>query len=910
MSAQNNFSRRVFIGGFAAAAASVPVVTSAARSVAAEVTSDVTADSGPDGANLLWLDGAPTTTTGTAFGVPWAKGAMARDTSLALRTGSGRPVAVQSWPLAFWPDGSVKWTGHAIAAGEGLEKTLQLSPGAPAAPSSAVSVSRSGSDAVVNTGVATITVGGSGSVLLKSVVRGNRRTASNGRLVLQLQDQPADSDADARTSRWTGSISNLEVEQDGPVRAVVKVSGNYALDQGPNQGNGTRRLLPWTVRLYFTAGSEAVRLVHHFVWDGDGSKDFVRGIGLRVDVPMSDEAHNRHVRFAGPERGVWGEPVRVLTGLRRDPGAAVNTAQFEGTATPPVSAWAAQVRDGYQELPLWGDFSLVQNDATSFAVWKRTSSTHTWLTDAGFGTRAPGLGYVGGVSGGLAFGIRSFWEQYPRALDIRGAAGDTATVTLWSWSPHGPAMDMRPYDDHGHGLDLAYEDNRDGFGDPGGISRSTEFELWALSSTPSRSHFADLAEVLASPPQVVTTPSTYHRAGVFGAWGLPDRSTSARAALEDSIDAGIAFYQGQIAQRQWYGFWNFGDVMHTYDADRHTWRYDVGGYAWDNAELGTDASLWYAFLRTGDPKTFRMAQAMTRHVSESDSYFAGRFAGLGSRHNVLHWGCGAKEGRVNEAYNKRFLYYVTADELIGDYLTATLQADQTLLKYEPLRDILPPTDKAPSRLRIGPDWYALVSSWLAAWERTGDTKWRDRIVTGMRDIAKFPAGLFTGEGGGAVGYDPATAHLVNLDKGDYKGGYNLAMAFCGDQIMFEAVDLVDVPEFRATLLDFARYVQAPSAEKIAHYGFDFNPQVFKTIYSRVTAWAGVQLDDASIRRRGWDQLLSDPAGKPWPAPVTAKGTDVLTPVSEIPAGDFATNDFSQRNLAIIELLALAPQEAP
>ena len=48
-------------------------------------------------------------------------------------------------------------------------------------------------------------------------------------------------------------------------------------------------------------------------------------------------------------------------------------------------------------------------------------------------------------------------------------------------------------------------------------------------------------------------------------------------------------------------------------------------------------------------------------------------------------------------------------------------------------------------MRIGPDWYALVSNWMTEWERTGDTRWRDRIVTGMQDIATFPAGLFTGE---------------------------------------------------------------------------------------------------------------------------------------------------------------------
>jgi hypothetical protein len=136
------------------------------------------------------------------------------------------------------------------------------------------------------------------------------------------------------------------------------------------------------------------------------------------------------------------------------------------------------------------------------------------------------------------------------------------------------------------------------------------------------------------------------------------------------------------------------------------------------------------------------------------------------------------------------------------------------------------------------------------------------------------------------------------------------MAFCGEQILWEVLDLVDVPAFRAVFLDFARYVQAPSAEKIARYGFDFNPGAFPTIYSRVTAWAGEQLGDATLRKRGWDQFTDDPSGRPWPAPVTVSGSAVPAPVQEIPTGDFSTNDAAQRGLAIISLLALAPGEAP
>ncbi len=884
MSPQFPLTRRVFLGGVSALAATAVARPAAARATDPEV-------------RLHWLDGRPAAAADCTFGVPWPRGTLSRNVPLALHTADGVPVPLQSWPLAHWPDGSVKWTGHAAASDA---EAFRLAPGTPAPPPKPVAVRRSPREVVLTDGTVEVRIATAGPVALPSISRAGRIVAKDGELVLRVQDRPDDETREPRREDGTGIVERAEVEQAGPVRAVVKLSGRYRL--------GARAILPWTLRISLgTRGS--VRVVHSFRWDADENRIFVRGLGLRFAVPLTGEAHDRHVRFGTAAGGVWGEPVRVLTGLRRDPGAAVRAAQIAGTATPPVAEWGQQVRDGYRNLALWNDFTLFQESARHFAVWKRTGAEGSWLRHAGRGDRASGFGYVGGTGGGLGFGLHDFWQRAPRSLDIRGAATDTASVTLWSYSPLGPAMDLRTYDTVAHGLDLSYEDVQAGFATPQGVVRSTELRLWAFDATPARNAIPALSTTLTAPPQLVARPETYHAAGVFGRWSLPDRGTPARAALEDGITREIAFYADQAEEREWAGFWHHGDVMHTYDADRHEWRYDVGGYAWDNAELGTDALLWYAFLRSGDPRTFRLARAMTRHVSEVDTHHSGRFAGLGSRHAVVHWGDGAKEARVGESFTKRFAYYLTADELLGELIRSSLQADETLRTVDPLREVLPPQTIAPARLRLGPDWYALVSNWLAEWERTGDVRWRDRIVTGMRDIAAFPAGLFTGEAGGAVGFDPATGHLVNLGKGDFDGGYNLAMAFLGEQILWEALDLVDVPEFRRTYLDFARYAQAPSAEKIARYGRDFNPGLFKTIYSRVTAWAGEQLGDASLRRRGWEQFTSDPAGKPWPPAHRVEGTAVASPVTELPGG-FATNDFAQRNLAIIALLAIAPEEAP
>ena len=71
----------------------------------------------------------------------------------------------------------------------------------------------------------------------------------------------------------------------------------------------------------------------------------------------------------------------------------------------------------------------------------------------------------------------------------------------------------------------------------------------------------------------------------------------------------------------------------------------------------------------------------------------------------------------------------------------------------------------------------------------------------------------------------------------------------------------------------------------------------------------------AVRQRGWQGLLTDPAGQPRPDAVTVGSDAVAEPVAEIPVaspadGTVATDDAAQRNLAFIARLDVAPQEAP
>src|SRR3974377_1792174 len=72
----------------------------------------------PQSVPIHWLDGAaPIRETGVSWGVRWPRGALRKDQSFVFTTADGKALPLQTWPLAHWPDGSLKWSGCATVAG-------------------------------------------------------------------------------------------------------------------------------------------------------------------------------------------------------------------------------------------------------------------------------------------------------------------------------------------------------------------------------------------------------------------------------------------------------------------------------------------------------------------------------------------------------------------------------------------------------------------------------------------------------------------------------------------------------------------------------------------------------------------------------------------------------------------------
>lgn len=848
----------------------------------------------------VWLDkDAPAELSGATFGVPWPKGALKANSSFALGD-----APIQSWPIAYWPDGSLKWSAHAVGAVARPANGYALTVGKPAAPVAPLTVQDTSAAFIIASGDIVWTVPKSGKALLTSATRAGKTVMGAVKLCALAQDGASLDDKPTLTqTAYDGVVDTAVLEQKGPVRTVVKLDGKHS-------ANG-REWLPFSIRLYFYAGADSVRIVHSFIFDGDPQKDFIRGLSVTAAVPMRDAQHNRHVRFSGQDDGVWGEAVRSLTGLRRDAGKAAREAQIAGRAVADSDISAA-VTKGLEWIPAWSDFTLSQPNADGYNIAKRTLRGHAWVPAAG-DKRATGLVYAGGAGGGVALGMKDFWQRCPARLDVRDAASDEAIVTAWMWSPDAPAMDLRPfrpvwgmdtYAEQNAGLDITYEDYEPGWDQAYGIARTTEFTLWALDATPARVRFATMARHVATPAVMTVSPERLHLAGVFGEWSLPDTSTPVKAAIEARLNHNLDYYLKQTELHRWYGFWDYGDVMHTYDADRHVWRYDIGGFAWDNSELSTDMMFWMAYLRSGRADLFRFAEAMTRHTGEVDVYHIGPYRGYGTRHGVQHFSDSSKQARVSQAAFRRYYYYLTADERCGDLMRTLAYSDDALTRVDVARKTGRVAPQDPEKMKtqpqcsFGTDWGSFTAAWLTEWERTGDTKWRDRIANGMKSIATFKNGWFTG----GAPFDVKTGTFI--DPGDRISLSHLNGVFGVFEIHMEILKLIDVPAYKAVWVEYCKYYNAPAEELRARLG-QLPARNLRDAHSRFTAYAARELKDAKLAERAWDELLEGFGRRRSSLTIetqTVKGPDVLHETVEDLS--ISTNGVAQWGLAAIQDLAI------
>ena len=789
----------------------------------------------------------------TTFGVPFDKGEVMPDQSFMLCDASGGQLDHDAWNLAYWQDGSVKWKAFAVVAPpRGLSlrqadaiETQSASPSTTTKKNTTPAIKHSDTvtswvtqtptQVVVDAGYARFYVPKQGTAFLDSILILGRRVGGAARL--RCSYDLSESQGDVLTTRRVmgeSHIDSVRVERAGKVSCVLKVMGHHLTAGEP--------VLPFVIRLYAYRGSDDIKLVHTVVIDSLSAERKISSLGIAFDVPMRERAYNRHIWL---DR--WTEPVQPLASRRmvrqgRTDAEALQVRQQRVTEPEQMDSQSRQLTD---QLAQWDRFRLSQLSPKAFSIRKAATDRSPWIGTVE-GTRADGSMFVGDVSGGLALSLRDFWQAFPSSLEVRNARSDNAEAILWLWSPEAEPMNIEHYDTIAHGLDASYEDVQPGMSTARGVARTSVAYIRPLAAAPDSAAFASISASFADFRQLACTPEYLHRKRAFGIWSLPHTDSERGRLVEQRLSFLMDFYKQAIERHGWYGFWNYGDVMHRFDPHRREWMYDVGGFAWDNTELASNMMLWYNFLRTADPAVWRMAEAMTRHTAEVDAYHDGPFRMLGSRHNVSHWGCGAKEARISQAAWNRFYYYLTADERTGDLMTEVRDADSTLYHLDPMRlaqprSLYPCT--APARLRIGPDWLAYAANWMTEWERTQNTTYHDKILTGMNCIAAFRHGIFSGPK--ALGFYPDSGAITNECDTALQNTNHLLPIMGGFEVMNEMIPMMDCEPWNQTWLNFCRDYKE-KARTISNNRF---------LIPRLHAYAGWLLGDKSLTDDAWNDLL-------------------------------------------------------
>lgn len=787
------------------------------------------------------------------FGVPWGKGEKREDTEYILYGDNGENIVYEEKPIAYYPDGSTKWSSYTAKVDS---DTVELRNDGVYSIQGGNKVTETESEFAVNNGAFTAVFPKSGRTLMKTLY-----ADASLKVIKELRSTEAEIEI-TKSVPYYGEIGEVGIEENGSLKTTIKITGTHKSAAGDT-------FLRYIIRFTIYHGEKSVKITHTFLYDGDESVDFIKGVGLELTRRMEGELYNRRVKITG-DYGVMHEAMQILNLWRPRLGQSIGIQPVHSRQLAGEKINLAELvdlrngnpvtREEIDNVTKWDSYRLQQLSPDSFEVKKRTGHEECTFIKANWGKRSRGLMYIADENSGVAVCIRDFWQKYPTSIYADGLCSDSARLTAWIVPPDAPAQDMRHYDTVAH--DQTYYE---GFPEIGacayGIANTNEMTVYMYDSVPSDDTIMAQSERVQRPPVLLADPEYYHEVKAMGEWSLPKRDTPLKRWLEDELDKAFAFYNKEIEQRHWYGLWDYGDIMHTYDAQRHCWKYDLGGYAWQNTELVPTLWLWFAFLRSGREDIFTMAEAMSRHSADVDIYHFGDLKGLGSRHNVVHWGDSCKEPRVAMAGHHRALYYLLGGDLrIGDAMDDVKDGDFSTLNMDPLRYFYKKEEmKLPTHARSGPDWSTYCSNWYTAWERTGDTHYRDKIMTGINDLKKAPMRMISGSN---FEYDPETGHLGYIGE-SAAGGSHLAVCMGGPQTWMELADLLDDEEFKDMLVQYGQFYFLPVEEKrrISNGLINGNGFVYPYMASAICSYAAKQTGDAGLAYQVWQVLVHSLAGK-------------------------------------------------
>ena len=595
-------------------------------------------------------------------GVPFARGKLEPDAPIRLFDAGDEPIPVQQRVTATWDKtgASTRWLLlDFVTALESRDATLTLRTETP--PPIAVAsrnLAHETADAIVlDTGRVRLSISKRRFNLFEQawadLNHNGQYDSSEGLLAAKDLAGPYVRDGVGKEF-WAVHDPNVEVEleENGPIKAVVKAKGFFTSTNG-------KPYCQFIVRVTAHRGMTWVRTDQTFVYTEDSDKDHVlTDIGCRVPLR---------------------EPVREYQF-----GVVGNAALKGSCGTETVSL--------YQRDPEW--FELVH-----YAGGKKLGVRDT-------GKRSTGRVSVSTNNARIAAGVEDFWQQFPKELSV-----DLRGLTVHFWPAHGEQhprwklpeqafeklgeaeLTKLLYPLHwvheGAALSFQMPANIARFGDrASGSFRNVKRGKPANGMGVGKTHrvYFDFGPKNTTPPvcplDVAQQPyahpdakQVYASRAVGALWPRdPDRFSAAERVLD-----GLGKWMATLPQKlNDYGMWHWISG-HQYLIART--KQPSLARVWVNTHDGRPRWPWVLFLRSGDPLYRSIAIRMTRHCADvaichyaTEEYNQGRQYASNRKHvggtcdykGLLPWHAGDRNTYNSGVDWYLWNYYVTGDRRSWD----------------------------------------------------------------------------------------------------------------------------------------------------------------------------------------------------------------------------------------------------
>ena len=485
------------------------------------------------------------------LGIPFPEGKISNGTRLVAYSPAGKPVTTQTDLMGTWPDGSVRWTliefPADVPANGHVFYQLKIIDGGP---DWGLLAAQTGDTIQIDTG--------EGGTKMSIPTKGEGALFG----LFGTEDIWWSTETDRYFFKLSGEDAGITIEENGPVRAVVKVVGWYFAE------GKTEPIARGELRAEFYRGHMAWKLYHTFTYAGNPWADKLASTGIRFHLPAFKNG-TLHIELDG--KVTSGKMMSLYQGSE-------NTASISEAGKIKVSG-----------IRSTGAVSLEFDN-------QKTAIYH-----------------------------RNLWQLYPKQIDGNATEG---TLTFSYWPEKAGPQDWRPREDGWIPSSSSPEALAVG------LSRTHEFVIDPAGSIPLPQF-----DSVHNEPVIAVVPPRYlcsTRALMHLQPYNPGKATQLENLISETYDSYII--NGEA--HGWYGEWHYGTVPNVYREDERRWA-DYGRYANLMNEQDVCHVPWLAFLRSGDRKYYKFAEANTRHLMEVATIRLNpvwaQGVGLSRRHHESIW---------------------------------------------------------------------------------------------------------------------------------------------------------------------------------------------------------------------------------------------------------------------------------